>query len=159
VAAAPAREHQRLLGRLHVLLHEAVEEPGLGEVSMAPVDVRFSERDQVQPDLLVLLNDNLGRYRGNTVFGPPDLVVKIASPSTRRYDDVEKAHLFAANGVPESWQPVPPTPEHPTGGSFRIQILRSGLYVPVAPDDDGRLHSTVVPGLTVAPSALLAGLF
>ena len=152
VSPAPLKKHQRLSKRLVVLFHEQVERPGLGAVFHAPVDVRLPNGDQVQPDLLVLLLDHLGRYERNTVFGPPDIVVEIFSPTSFSYDKTEKAELYAALGVPEYWQADPDTPE------LRILEFGDGAYVPIPPDPDGRLRSRVVPGLVVDPATLFANL-
>jgi Uma2 family endonuclease len=152
VSAAPLRTHQKLSGRLHILFHNGVEATGLGEVYYAPVDVRFANGDQVQPDLPVLLNRSLNRYQGNPVLGPPDIVVEILSPSSVSYDLVEKAELYASQGVPEYWVADADRP------ALRILVLRAGRYEQTAPEPDGRLRSAVVPSLIVDPAQLLANL-
>lgn len=152
VAPAPSKQHQTLSKRLFRVFDVEVEAAGRGAVFYAPVDVRFPTGEQVQPDLIVLLSEHLDRYQGNTVFGPPDIVVEIFSPSSRSYDRVEKAHLYAAHGVPEYWQ------ADPDGPALDILILRDGRYVPVEPDANGRLRSTVIPNVVVDPATLLAGL-
>lgn len=151
VAAAPLKEHQRFLARLNFLVYQAVVLPDWGEVFFAPVDVRFPNGDQVQPDLIVLRKDRLDLYQGNKVFGAPDVVVEILSPSNRPYDEVTKARLYAEFGVPEYWIGDPLAP------NLRLFALRGGVYVPIAPEH-GLLRSTVVPNLTVDPAALLVDL-
>jgi Uma2 family endonuclease len=98
------------------------------------------------------LREHLDRYQRSTVFGPPDIVVEVLSPSSRSYDKIEKAEAYAALGVPEYWQADPDLPE------LRILHLTDGQYVPVPPDPDGRLRSRVVPDLVVDPAALFADL-
>jgi Uma2 family endonuclease len=152
VSAAPAREHQEFSGDLYSFLREYLRATGWGKVYYSPVDVKFSNVSQVQPDLIVLRRDHLKRYQGHTVDGPPDIVVEILSPSNRSYDLQEKANLYARYSVPEYWVADPLTP------SFQMLVLTDGQYVPVTPDDAGLLHSTVVPGLVVDPAALFAEL-
>ncbi|MGH2559091.1 MAG: Uma2 family endonuclease [Thermomicrobiales bacterium] len=152
VAAAPAQEHQEFSKHLFRLVDGPVEATGWGKVYYAPVDVEFAEHDTVQPDLLVIRRDRMHLYRGNTFFGAPDIVIEILSPSNRSYDEFAKARLYAANGVLEYWVADPMTPD------FRLMALRDGQYVPVEPDANGLLHSTVVPGLAVDPVVLLFGL-
>ena len=152
VAAAPSKKHQEGSRRPFRLFDVAVAATGRGKVHYAPVDVRFPTGEQVQPDLLVLLNEHVDRSRGNTVLGPPDIAVKIQSPSYRFVDLVEKAALYAAQGDLEYWQADPDKPD------LAILALRDGRYVPVEPDTDGRLRSTVIPDLIVDPVALLADL-
>ena len=55
-------------------------------------------------------------------------------------------------GVPELLIADPDAP------SLRLYVLRDGRYDQVEPDGDGRLHSTVVPGLVLDPATLLADL-
>jgi Uma2 family endonuclease len=152
VSPAPLKRHQRLSKRLVVVFHEGVELTVRGEVFHAPVDVRFPTGEQVRPDLIVLLTANAGRYRGHTVFGPPDIVVEFFSPGSQTYDRIEKAQLYAAHGVPEYWQADPNLPE------LTILELRNGRYVPVEPEPDGRLRSRLIPDLIVDPAALFANL-
>lgn len=151
VSAAPLEIHQRSSGELYAVLRSAVIETGWGWVYYAPVDVRFAEDKQVQPDLLVIRRDRLHIYQGNTVHGAPDIVVEIISPSNPAYDQVAKLHLYEAAGVPEYWL------VDPAARTFRMLVLRDGGYVPVEPVD-GRFHSTVVPGLTIDPAAIFAAL-
>jgi Uma2 family endonuclease len=150
MAAAPAKAHQRLLRRLTILIDGAVTRSDAGEVFFAPVDVQFSNLDQVQPDLIFIRKDRLDIYRGHTVFGPPDLVVEVLSPSTRAYDEGAKARLYAEAGVPELWFADPNLFE------FRLFVLRDGQYIAVESDPDGHFHSIVVPDLIVDPAQLFA---
>jgi Uma2 family endonuclease len=148
VGAAPSKEHQELSKRLLRILDRLAEATGWGKVYYSPVDVYLSEESQVQPDLLLLRRERLDLYRGNKVYGAPDIIVEILSPSNRSYDLVEKAHLYAKAGVPEYWVADPLAP------SFQMLALVDGQYVPVEPDADGIFHSTVVPGLTVDPAVI-----
>lgn len=151
MSPAPAIVHQELSGRIHYLFFQAVNLTGWGRVYYAPVDVRFSTHDQVQPDLLVIRRERLEIGRGNTVHGAPDIVVEILSPSNGKYDEVEKARLYAEGGVPEYWI------LDPVAHVFRMLALVDGRYVPVTPEA-GLLRSTVVPGLVVDPAELFANL-
>src|SRR5680860_248152 len=67
VSPAAAKLHQKLAGHLHFLFYQAVVLTGWEKVYFAPVDVRFSTNDQVQPDLLLIKNERMGIYRGHTV--------------------------------------------------------------------------------------------
>ncbi len=68
-----------------------------------PFDVYVSRTRVRQPDLLVVRADHLDRVTDRGMVGPPDLVVEILSPSTRRTDLEEKRDEYAAFGVPEYW--------------------------------------------------------
>ncbi len=133
------------------LLYGAIVQPGAGMVYGAPVDVRFSGVDQVQPDLLAIRQERLGIYRGHTVHGAPDIVVEILSPSNPAYDEVEKRRLYAAGGVPEYWIVDPE--------ARRMTILRlTGEEYELVPENDGWLRSTAVIEFDIEPAALFARL-
>jgi Uma2 family endonuclease len=151
VAAAPLIVHQRILRRLTILFDAAVEATQAGEVLFAPVDVRFGRHDQVQPDLIFIRAERSHIYQENAVLGAPDVIVEILSPSTRAYDEQEKAELYARNGVPEYWIVDAITP------ALRPQRLVDGVYVPIEPQADGTFRSIVIPNLVVDPVKLFAG--
>ncbi|MBA2316273.1 MAG: Uma2 family endonuclease [Euzebyales bacterium] len=100
VSAAPAPRHQRVVLRLGARLVAYVDEQG-GDVFTGP-NTYFGDDDVVEPDLVLLRADHTDRVVGLTVRGP-DLVVELASPSTRRYDLGEKRRLYERMGVPEFW--------------------------------------------------------
>ena len=152
VSAAPLKEHQKLLYRSTRLVGDHVDERHLGEVYFAPVNVEFSEEDVVQPDLLLILTERLDIYRGNTVYGPPDIVLEIHSPSSRLRDRTDKFRLYERNKVPEYWQ------ADPVSRTLTIDALNaSGKYQRIEPVD-GILRSRVLPDLIVDVAALFADL-
>ena len=95
--------HQSIVGELHFALKKHFAN-GPCRVVLAPFDVKFSDSDVVQPDLLVSCNEGLGhRFQE----GPPELVVEVLSPSTIRHDKLRKLNLYAREGVPEYWLVTP----------------------------------------------------
>lgn len=103
VSPAPGYRHQRVLARLYVALHEAIQAPGHGEVLFAPFDVRLSRTDVVQPDLLVLLPRERRRLNAKFLDGAPSLAVEVVSPGTGRRDRGLEKVRYAANGLGEYW--------------------------------------------------------
>lgn len=151
VNPSPAKAHQRLQRRIGWLF-KSLEESDAGEVFFAPVDVRLSPYDIVQPDLLFLLPHRLEIYRpSGVVEGPPDIVVEILSPSTRSIDQIRKAALYARGGVPEYWIADPDTP------SLMIYELQQGQYRPV-PAEAGQSRSLVLPDLAIDLDAIFKDL-
>ena len=151
VTAAPLKKHQKLSARLFDLFYDQ-QKAGLGEAYFAPVDVRLSPHDIVQPDLIFIRRDRLDIYLPiGIVEGPPDLVVEILSPSTRSTDQVRKAAMYARGGVPEYWIADPDAP------SLTVYALRDGQYQPV-PAEPGTARSLVLPGLVVDLGALFVDL-
>ena len=57
----------------------------------------------MQPDVIVVLNDNLGIITSSHIVGAPDLVVEIASLSAAGYDRRTKQDAYAEADVREYW--------------------------------------------------------
>ena len=61
----------------------------------APIDVILSERNVLQPDILMIHRSRQHIVSKRGIEGPPDLVVEILSPSSRRRDKVVKMGTYA----------------------------------------------------------------
>jgi Uma2 family endonuclease len=146
VSPAPAEHHQDLSMRLSYFLYEMINLSGAGKAYAAPVDVRFSPTDQVQPDLLAIWKERLDIYQGHVVNGTPDIVIEILSSPTARYDEVEKKLLYADNGVPEYWIVDPKL------RILTIYRLAEDGYVEVEPEN-GPLRSTAIVDFMVDPAS------
>jgi Uma2 family endonuclease len=103
LSPAPSIRHQCVLGNLHQTLGPFVVRNRLGEVFVAPVDVRLSEDTALQPDLIFVSKERVEIVEENFIDGPPDLVVEILSPSTAAHDRATKLNLYAVAGVPWLW--------------------------------------------------------
>ena len=99
--------HQELCRNLSFALVEHFR-GGLCQVFFAPLDVRLSEYDVVQPDVMVVCDRT--QLKSTHVEGPPTLVVEIVSPSSLRHDRLRKFRLYASAGVQEYWIFYPDTP-------------------------------------------------
>ena len=136
--------HQSSAGRFTALLMLHVEFPKLGRVLPTPIDVELAPGTVVQPDVVVILNANLGIITFSRIIGIPDLVVEVASPSTAGYDRRTKQDAYASAGVREYWiadalaQTVEPLVLE--GSAYRSL----GVY-----QGQATLPSRVVAGLTV----------
>jgi len=107
VTPSPATAHQRLVRKLVVALDRHLSASRLGEVFAAPFDVVLSNHDVVEPDLLVVLNDQRDILTEKHVRGAPAIVVEILSPGTRQRDEILKRQLYARAGVREYWMVDP----------------------------------------------------
>lgn len=101
---APGYTHQAIVTRAVVLLDEHVREHRAGLVCVSPLDVVLDEQRAlvVQPDLVFISNDRAAILR-QQVWGAPDLVVEVESPSTRRRDRTAKRAWYRRYGVREYW--------------------------------------------------------
>ncbi|WP_457599775.1 Uma2 family endonuclease [Hydrogenivirga sp.] len=139
---APSTTHQRLVKRLLSILDEFVEKKKLGEVFVSPVDVVLSEENVVQPDLVFVSKENTGIIKERGIFGSPDLVVEVISPSTLKRDTEDKKELYAEFGVRELWLVFPGEK------AVEVFILRDGRYeVCSFAYEGGKAKSCVLKGL------------
>ena len=104
VTPGPGHQHQRIVNNLAFLLTAHLKLTGSGELYTAPIDVRLSAVDVVQPDLLVLKTGGFAALRDSGIIdGPPDLVIEVLSPTTRLRDETLKRKLYQRAGVSEYW--------------------------------------------------------
>src|SRR6185369_1043638 len=80
---SPRYGHQALLVRLTVLLDPIARDGGAGVVCLSPMDVVLDrERALIlQPDVMFISNARKSII-GDRIYGAPDLVVEVISPST-----------------------------------------------------------------------------
>ncbi len=104
--AAPTTVHQFLVGEIYSVFHDYVKKNRGGCIPyISPVDVELeSVKDTiVQPDVMVLCRDRIDRLMRGRIYGGPDLVVEVLSPSTRTRDCLEKLQSYRKGGVREYW--------------------------------------------------------
>jgi Uma2 family endonuclease len=104
VTPSPDDKHQTILANLHFLIGVWVRAHATGKAWIAPFDVVLSRSDVVEPDLLYMSNQRKAEVLTEAnVQGPPELVVEVGSPSTRRRDATIKRALYERAGVSEYW--------------------------------------------------------
>ncbi|EKN64633.1 Uma2 family endonuclease [Schinkia azotoformans] len=69
----------------------------------APIDVILASTEVRQPDLVLVHRNRINILSKRGVEGPPDLVVEILSPSTRKRDKIDKLKTYSYYGIPEYW--------------------------------------------------------
>jgi len=102
--AAPTTIHQGIAGFLHKkFLDHVMEKKGPCYPFISPVDVQLDCDDKtvIQPDVLIVCDRS--KYRNGRVFGAPDLVVEVLSPSSRKRDMQIKFFKYYNAGVREYW--------------------------------------------------------
>jgi Uma2 family endonuclease len=99
MSPSPTVLHQDISGALLCLMRPYFRGKKCMLVS-APMDVKLSDIDVVQPDLLVVCDP---KQIKNHIEGPPALVVEILSESSIDRDRVAKTKVYAKFGVKEYW--------------------------------------------------------
>lgn len=116
VSPSPKTRHQRISVRLTTAFANYFAAYGGGEAFHAPLDILFTNKDVVEPDLLVVLDDQREIMTEKNIQGVPALLIEILSDP--RHDRVRKRNLYAKVGVPEYWIVDP--------DADRIEIFRLG---------------------------------
>jgi Uma2 family endonuclease len=153
VTASPETRHQRILRRLSTAMDTWLASHPLGEMFFAPFDVKLSEFDVVVPDLIYLGVAKAEHVQTRGLFTAPDLVVEILSPSTRKIDEGIKRSLYERVGVEEYWVINPKTD---TVTIYRRMADRFDPAIERSRASGGRLTTSLLPGLEIALSELLA---
>jgi len=89
-------------------------------------DVFLDDENNFIPDIVVLCDKNKEKYKG--IYGAPDIVVEILSPSTEMRDFHDKKAVYGNTGVKEYWI-VDPMAKKITVYGLSGQILEpTGMY-------------------------------
>jgi Uma2 family endonuclease len=102
--AAPTTIHQRITGEVYRQISNYIlDRNGSCLPFVSPVDVQLDcdEHTMVQPDVAILCDENKLTKWG--IYGAPDFVLEVISPSTKKKDYTLKAHKYAEAGVREYW--------------------------------------------------------
>jgi len=147
VTPAPVVRHQVAALRLAVLLDNARRE-GLS-VLIAPVDWQPEKSTSLQPDVLVVRDLDLDAAN---ITAPPELVVEVLSPSTRRKDLLLKRSRYEEAGIPSYWIVDPKEP------SLVALELQDGVYTEAARATGGETLDLSLPfPVRITPGALVTG--
>ena len=102
---SPTVTHQRIAREVFAPLYEHIRaHHGECEATFAPVDVYIrgdDKQDCVVPDLIIVCDPDIIRDKG--VYGAPDFILEVLSPSTGLKDKMIKTTLYMETGVREYW--------------------------------------------------------
>ena len=102
--ASPTFGHQSIGGEIYrQIANYIMEHGGSCRPFIAPVDVQLDcdERTMVQPDVGIVCDTSKIKRFG--IYGAPDFVVEVISPSTKKKDYALKLSKYMEAGVREYW--------------------------------------------------------
>jgi Uma2 family endonuclease len=102
VTPSPNLVHQRIIVLLTVILEPFVQANAIGQLVVSPFDVRFRTSRVFQPDLLVRTPADMESGRRDAAR-ELRLAVEVVSPSSARYDRVDKRPRYQEEPVEELW--------------------------------------------------------
>lgn len=138
----PSSGHQRLVNFLNIILSLYTEALELGQVLVAPLEVRLTPQSARQPDILFIAQEQMGQLSQRRFEGAPALVVEIISPGSVVEDRQHKFAEYEQAGVREYWL-IDSRPYQEQAEFFLLDD--AGEYQPVPLDDEGRFYSAVLP--------------
>ena len=102
--ASPTTLHQRIAGEIYRQISNFIMDNN-GECLplISPIDVQLDcdEKTMVQPDVVILCDkDKLCKWG---IFGAPEFVLEVISPSTKKKDYIKKLSKYEMAGVKEYW--------------------------------------------------------
>lgn len=104
VMEAPTAIHQLIAGEMHRQIANFIyDNDGTCIPLISPFDVQLDrdEKTMVQPDVGVLCDRE--KLKKKVIYGAPDFVLEVLSPSTRRKDGTIKLSKYCSAGVREYW--------------------------------------------------------
>ena len=102
--SSPSMPHQLIGGDIYSVLKGYIKgHKGDCVIFAAPADVQIDKdnRTIVQPDVMIVCDRSKIRYA--RIFGAPDFIVEVLSPSTRSKDILIKSAKYKSAGVKEYW--------------------------------------------------------
>ncbi|SRR6185312_10236306 len=101
MSPAPIIIHQQILNEINIEISNFLRKNPIGKLFISPIDVHFSDENILQPDLLFIENKNLNIVHKKRLYGTPNLIIEILSPSTSQLDFEEKKSVYERFGVQE----------------------------------------------------------
>ena len=102
--SAPSAPHQLIAGIIHAKLFNFVAaRKGDCLPIISPIDVQLDQDDRtmLQPDIVIVCDRD--KIIKRCIYGAPDFVVEVLSPSSKKRDSVIKLNKYMNAGIREYW--------------------------------------------------------
>ncbi|MFQ5629708.1 MAG: Uma2 family endonuclease [bacterium] len=145
MSPAPKPRHQKSVLKLGSKLDLFCEEHSVGEIYVAPIDVKLPGfADPVQPDVVFVLHNRLSIVKEDYIEGAPDFLAEVLSPSNWIVDRQKKFEIYAKAGVKEYWI------IDPKMRTIEQFVLRDSNYELLGKFEEGEaVRSEVVQGFSI----------
>jgi len=138
MSPSPSIDHQLLSIKISAFLFNLLEQNTKGIIVTAPMDVYFEDQQSVvQPDIIVILNENKGIIHKNGIYGSPDIIIEILS-GNRIHDTVKKKSLYEKALVKEYFI------IDPQDNTVLLFCLNQANVYELAYEEKGKLMSDVL---------------
>lgn len=120
LSAMPAINHNRVVTNLVNIFSRYLRGKRC-EAFFDGVQVHLDEENTFVPDAMIVCNKDIIKHNG--IYGAPDLIVEVLSPSTGKNDRGPKKDVYERYGVREYWI------ADPKSKSVEVYQLRDGRFV------------------------------
>jgi Uma2 family endonuclease len=103
ITPAPSTKHQKISNNISFLFNEFLFLGNSGEIYSSPIDLKLSDLDAFQPDLVYISENSLNIVKENFIDGVPDLIIEILSPNSEQADFGWKKDLIQKYKIKEYW--------------------------------------------------------
>lgn len=100
----PSKTHQLIAGEIHRQIANFIyDNDGTCMPGIAPFAVQLDcdDKTMVEPDVMVVCDPE--KTKGRDVYGAPDFILEVLSPTTRKKDIFTKSEKYRRAGVREYW--------------------------------------------------------
>lgn len=115
----PRIEHARISGRIYRQFGNYLDDKRC-EAFGDGVDVYLDEKNHFIPDVMIVCNPDI--IKEDAIYGTPDLIVEVLSPSTSKNDRTKKKDVYERVGVKEYWL------VDTWGKSIEVYLSRNGRF-------------------------------
>lgn len=145
MSPSPTTRHQAVAMEIATQISVYLRDHDVGRV-LAETDVHLGRNDTgrdiiYRPEIVFLSAEHVARTK-KRIVGPPELVVEIISPDSRRYDSQTKRGDYEKHGVGEFWL------FDPENDTMTFLRRKGDGFVEVESTGD-RFASEAVPGFTL----------
>jgi Uma2 family endonuclease len=130
--------HQKIVNFLSRLLGMYIEMNNLGEILIAPFQMKL-ERSGREPDILFVKKERLNILNTTYIDGPADLVIEIIAEESRMRDKKIKFEEYEEAGIKEYWL------IDPYDKVANFYVLKRNKYQKIEPKQD-IYYSEVIKG-------------
>lgn len=116
----PVFNHSRIAGQIYKLFDSYLKGKKCTAIPDG-FDLYLSEKDRFIPDMMVVCDRE--KIKNSGVYGAPDLVVEVLSPSTTKRDRGNKMRTYERCGVREYWI------VSPKEKTIEQYVLQEGAFV------------------------------
>ncbi len=136
--------HNSILDYLLILLKTFISAKNIrGKIGHDTFVMRLDAvNSRREPDLMVILGDNLDNLKETYMDGPADICIEIVSPGTVQNDYGAKLVEYEKGGVQEYWILDPIRRD-----TRFLRLNAEGVYQSVALDDEGHYSTPLLLGL------------